>query len=80
MYIFQFPSEKILICFSMWTFFQPTTPVLRNGRRSRNSAQAQAHQVEYNKVQKAKRKKSTQLGHEEEERVMRILHKLVLYN
>lgn len=28
-------------------------------------------------MQKAKRKKSTQLGHEEEERVMRILHKLV---
>ena len=33
--------------------------------------------MEYNKVQRAKRKKSTQLGHEEEERVMRILHKLV---
>ncbi|XP_063676679.1 uncharacterized protein LOC134812975 isoform X1 [Bolinopsis microptera] len=55
---------------------RPTTPVLRNGRKYRNSAQAQAHQVEYNKVQKAKRKKSTQLGHEEEERVMRILHNL----
>ncbi|KAL5265016.1 hypothetical protein ACHWQZ_G005948 [Mnemiopsis leidyi] len=55
---------------------KPTTPVLRNGRRSKNSAQAQAHQLEYNKVQRAKRKKSTQLGHEEEERVMRILHNL----
>ena len=37
-----------------------------------------ATQREYNRSVKAKRKRSSQLGHEEEKRIMRILHKLVV--
>lgn len=72
---------KLKCILSRSTPSKPTTPVLNHapqgrGRSRSAGSQAQAHQIEYNKVQKSKRKRSSQLGHDEEKRIMRILHNL----